>query len=270
MESSKLKETLEVLGLESFEGVALDQLSAAITEKLPSDTSKKRTLDVYVMWLHPRLMAIDVSAESSLGQEIAAWYQFLKAMAAHDHLIFEAFHDWQRSQAAENPTSSRRLSIAEAELRGLITGPSTSAKPISDAPKAEGLYGQMHPDRIKLSQESRTVIEIDDDDDDDNDDDDDVVVISSRSLRGDPSFPRSNAPDRQPDLSFLTGANLLAVKDLARTAPRKKDPEVPKTKRKSSGSSSESRPALPKKEEAKSPKIPPPNYTCDRCGRKGK
>jgi hypothetical protein len=266
MESSNLKKTLKVLGLESFESVALDQLFTAVTQKLPSDTSKKRTLDIYVMWLHPRLMAIDVSTEGSFTQEIATWYRFLKAMATHDHLIFEAFHDWQRSQAIENPTSSRRLSIAEAELRRLMTAPSTSAKPVSDAPKAEGHFGQMHPDRVKLSRESHEVIEIDDNDDDD----DDVVVISARSLRDDRTSPQNNGRDRQPDLSFLTGANMLAVKDMAKAPPRKKDPEVPKTNRKSSGGSSESRPAQAKRGETNSPKIPPPYYTCDRCGQKGK
>ncbi|KAK4126558.1 hypothetical protein N657DRAFT_568397, partial [Parathielavia appendiculata] len=263
---NNLEGCLEVLDLESFEGVSLNQLSDAITNKLPSDVSRMGTLTIYVMWLYPRLMAIDVSAEGSLTQEITTWYRFLKAMASHDDLIFEAFRNWQRHQAIADPTSSRRLSIAEAELRGLMASPSTSVNPGLSAAKPEALFGQMHPDRVKLSQEPRTVIEIDDDDDGG---DDDVVFISSKTLPKGRGSSEGHGQNPQPGLPILTGPNMLAVKDLTTAPPKKKDSEVAETKRKLSAKYSDSSSASPRTEKGGTSKRPPQYYVCDRCGQQG-
>ncbi|KAK4041183.1 hypothetical protein C8A01DRAFT_34802 [Parachaetomium inaequale] len=293
--SDKMKQNLEALWLESFDGLSLAQLSDSMGKNLPCDMGSKRILEIYVMWLHHRLMAIDVSAEDDFTHEIATWYRFVKVLPNDDRNIAEAFHDWQRDQAFENPASSRRLSIAEAELRGLMAAapkdsePSTSSsKPEGrDSAKSEARYGQMHPDRARLSQNSPIVI------DDDEDDDDDIVEISSNTFKKGRASPRGLGRNGQSDLSFLTGSNMLpmngktrfprgkgdieapkpkgkpAPKPESKSAPKPDGKPMPKPEGKPVAKPSDSHSARPGKKGAGVPKKLPGDYVCDRCRKKG-
>jgi hypothetical protein len=251
--SDKIKQNLEILGLASLEHISLDQLSCIITKRLPSNVSKTRIVNIYAMWLHPRLVALDVSAEGAVMREITTWYRFLKTLAYDDTLIADAFCDWQRGEAMENPTSLRRLSIAEAELRRLIFDPRTGANPASDSEESESHYGQMHPDRVKLSREDNTVIEADDGESD-------VVLLSSSWLRKDPSSTQSHTQDGELDLSFLTGSNRLVLDDMLGVAPdKKKSLDTSELPSKKAGGKKIG--ALGKLRG---------DYVCDRCGKTGK
>jgi hypothetical protein len=214
--SDKIKQDFKILGLESFEGLTLGQLSDVMVASLPSDVSKRRILNVYVMWLHFRLIAIDTSTEG-FSEDIAAWYHFLKRSDKDGVDIAEAFGDWQREQAVENPTSLRRLSIAEAELRRLMTTSPTDPQSIPHSAKAEDGHGQMHPDRVRLSREAPTIIDLDDDDSD-------VVVLSSRTLSRGRSSPQDHGRGKQPDLSFLTGSNIMPVPLIKKARERSDKP----------------------------------------------
>ncbi len=285
--SDRIKQNLEILGLESLENLSLGELFAAIGKNIPSDVSKSRILNIYAMWLHSRLVVIDVSYGATFADEIASWYQFLKALTNDDSLIIGAFRDWQRGEVLENPTSLRRLSIAEAELTRLMssspTEPESSptcfdgnyGKIHPDRVKTsqgshifidvDGHYGQMHPDRVERSQNPHTVIEIEDDEPEI------IVLSSSHTWPKDLSTPPSHGQDGQPDFRFLTGANMLALSDIVRPlrdgqdlgtpSPKPMDMSVPVPL--------ESRPEGSESTKAGKPKKPRKEYICDRCGVKG-
>jgi hypothetical protein len=215
--SNKVKQDLKILGLESLEGLTLGQLSDVMVASLPSDVSRRRILNIYVMWLHFRLMAIDTSTDEFI-EDIAAWYHFLKRSDKDGVDIAEAFGDWQREQTVEDPTSLRRLSIAEAELRRLMATPPMDPQSIPHSAEAEDGHGQMHPDRVRLSRETPTFIDLDDDDDDD------IVVLSSRTLPKGRSLRQDHGREKQPDLSFLTGSNIMPVPLIKKARERSDKP----------------------------------------------
>ncbi|KAK4238624.1 hypothetical protein C8A03DRAFT_14903 [Achaetomium macrosporum] len=248
--ADKIQQNFEILGLESLEGISLSQLLDEIKKRLPSDVSKKRILSICTMWLHPRLMTIDISAEDSFHDEVGTWYRFLKDLVKDDLLILETFNEWQRGQTIQDPTSSRRLGIAKDKLRSLITASDPMLRP--EAPRSGDRYGQMHPDRLKLSQITHTVIELQDDDDDE------VVFISSNPLRKNWSRDQDDRSE-QPDLSFLTGPNRLAMSDVTNRSGNKKGAAAPTCR--TSGSTFRS-----KNEEPAALKKPRGDYVCVRCG----
>ena len=285
--SDRIKQNLEILGPESLEDLSLGELFTAIGKNIPSDVSKSRILNIYAMWLHSRLVVIDVSDGAAFVDEIASWYQFLKALTNDDSLIIGAFRDWQRGEVLDNPTSSRRLSIAGAELTRLMSTPST--EPESSPTCSDGNYGKMHPDRVKRSQESgtfvdfdghygqmhpdrversqnpHTVIGIEDDEPEI------VVLSSSHTWPKDLSTPPSHDQDGQPELSFLTGANMLALSDIVRPYCEGQDlgTASPDSMGMTVPGPLESRLEGSKSTKASNSKKPRKEYLCDRCGVKG-
>ncbi|KAK3306904.1 uncharacterized protein B0T15DRAFT_157068 [Chaetomium strumarium] len=208
-DADKKQQNLEILGLKSLGDLSLSQLLVELGKRLPSDVSKKRILSICTMWLHPRLMTIDIS---SFHDEVGIWYRFLKDLVNDDLLILETFNEWQRDQATQDPTSLRRLRIAEDKLRSLMSA--SDPMRTTDAPESGDCYGQMHPDRLKLSQKKPIMIELEDDDED-------VVFISSNPVQKNESQDQDD-PSGQPDLSFLTGANSLVMSDVAHPPHNKK------------------------------------------------
>ena len=201
-----MKHILETLRLETLEDIPLPRLSGAIKEHLPADVDKRQILDIYIMWLYPRLMAIDVSAKGHIGLEVFYLYHFLKALPGDDSRLADAFHDWQCGQAVGNSDISERLRIAEAEFRELAPAVQKPSERSTGSLVSEGRFGHMHPDRAKLSQENRTGIELNEDKDDG-----DIIFVSSNSVRGHRGSGRGNGSDGQPELSFLTGSNKLPL-----------------------------------------------------------
>lgn len=250
--SDRMKQNLDILGLESLKDLALDELLVAVDQKFPPELSKRRRLHVFVMWLHERLMTLDVPAEAAFASEVASWYNTLKARGSDDAAIAEAFHDWQRDQSINDPTSSRRLSIAGAELRSLITATITHARSSPEAAPPENQYGNMHPDRMRLAREDPSVIELDDDESE-------VLEVSSRDWENHwenlakPQLDGQNGPH---DLSFLTGSNRLALNDAADSTIQEEFPPP-------------SRPKSLRTETRFVPKKRPP-YVCHRCDVPGK
>ncbi|KAK4245768.1 hypothetical protein C7999DRAFT_16053 [Corynascus novoguineensis] len=261
--ATRVKQNFEVLGidsLDSLDSLSLAQFADALRKVLPSDKSNDRVLEFFVIWLCHRLMAVDLSIECSLSSEIATWYRFVKEMPVDDSHILAAFHDWQRCQAVENPASSRRLSIAESELRKLIM-PASSKLSDSDtsSAKSEDRFGQMHPDRAKLPQQANIVIKLGDDNDGD-----DVIIISSNTLRRSNTSLRGKDGDRQPDTSFLTGPNMLPMNDRAKPSRIKGDLDVSELESKGKPMQG----ATVAHSEGGSSK-PPVDCSCNRCGQKG-
>ncbi|KAL2137425.1 hypothetical protein VTI74DRAFT_46 [Chaetomium olivicolor] len=268
--SDKNKQNLAIFGLKSLDGISLQELCEAVGKNLPSDVSKKRILNIYIMWLHFRLMVVDISAIDSFTQDIATWYRFLKNLAYDDLLILEVFHDWQRGQASEDPASSRRLSIAAAELQSVMTSPASpcAKEPPSKAAKPEEQFGHMHPDRLKLSQETRTFVDLDDDEGE-------IVEDSSACLRNDGQSPQEHDRVGCSNLSFLTGSNRLAMGDTASLPVRHKQVKPSHAQDKSMPQSFASRLIDPRGEaagvskESQSGWKTKPGFRCDRCGSPG-
>ncbi|KAH6631975.1 hypothetical protein F5144DRAFT_629895 [Chaetomium tenue] len=224
------EQILETLRLETLKDIPLAQLSEAIKRNLSADVDQRQILDIYIMWLHPRLMDIDVSAKGYLGLEIFYLYHFLKALPGDHSRLANAFHDWQRSQAVGNSDISTKVRIAEAEFRRLMPAlenkrpeRNTNSSVLEDrfgnmhpdrarlsqnmdVSILENRFGNMHPDRAKLSQDTCIVIELDDDDNDG-----DAVPISSKSKRRGRRSGKGKGGGGPPGLSFLTGSNKLPM-----------------------------------------------------------
>ncbi len=269
--SDMVKQNLEILGLESLEGVSLGQLLADVAERMPSNVSESRILNIYAMWLHSRLITIDISDEASFANEICHWYHFLKAVT-DDNLIVEAFCEWQRGAVTADPTSWRRLSIAEVELRKLIPDPPSDPEPSPPPAMSDSHHGYMHPDRVKMSQGQHPVIELDDDDQSD------IVELSSRPCPKDSTLSQDRGQQGgQQDLSFLTGSNMLPLFRNPKSPPP--EPRHRRLRRPSPGACAKEIAArewgVNEAKTANEAKANEANMTrkefiCDRCGLKGR
>lgn len=214
--SDKKKQNLEVLGLENVNVLCLPELWDAIKEKLPSDVSKMRILNIYVMWLHEQLATFDISAEDAVRDCISTWYEFLKATNYDSRIIAEALDDWQRDEAQHDPTSWRRLGIIAAELRAVMISFVPPSKK-SPGTSPDGHYGHMHPDRIMLSRESPSASGL-------GDGKHEVIVIDP-----DADLPPKNGGTPRgvgSNLPFLTGSNRLVLGDIADSLPHREEEKV--------------------------------------------
>ncbi|EAQ87918.1 predicted protein [Chaetomium globosum CBS 148.51] len=154
-----MEQILETLRLETLKDIPLTQLSEAIKRNLPDDVDKGQILDIYIMWLHPRLADIDVSAKGHLGLEVFYLYHFLQTLPGDHSRLADAFHDWQRSQAVGTSDISTRVRIAEAEFRRLMPASQNKlSESNTDSSVSENRFGNMHPDRARLSQNTDSSI----------------------------------------------------------------------------------------------------------------
>lgn len=248
--SDKIKQNLDTLGLDSLKALTMDQLLAAVAQKFPPEVSKRRLLNVFVMWLHERLTEVNIPADAAFANEVASWYNNLKMAANDDSAIAEAFHDWQRGQYIHDPASSGWLSIVEVKLHSLMASPTAHPRDNLETARPERQYGSMHPERLKLSLEDPSVIEIDDDEPE-------VVGIPFRQWE-DRAQPETDGQDESHGLSFLTGSNRLALND---TVGSKLDRE---------GSPLASYLKSPERELGSISKRRSLGYVCNRCGIPGK
>ncbi|KAL1842626.1 hypothetical protein VTJ49DRAFT_4674 [Mycothermus thermophilus] len=189
----------ETLGFQGLDGGSLDQLTDTAAKKLQLDTDKK-SLELNVMWLHERLTAMDVSQEATFTAEIAAWYWVVKAQSYDGYLVLEAFRDWQRKQAVDDPASSRRLMIAEAELHKLIDTVSGRVKAVPDpmATKNNEASSQMRSGHVQEPPGERMDIGIED-----------VEACGNETMNILSGTIQTNQSSG--DLSFLTGSNMEPV-----------------------------------------------------------
>ncbi|KXX83329.1 E3 ubiquitin-protein ligase RBBP6 [Madurella mycetomatis] len=201
----KIKQNLDILGLDNLKGLTMDQLLAAVANKFPPEVSKRRLLNVFVMWLHERLTGVDIPADAAFANEVSSWYNTLKMTANDDSAIAEAFHDWQCEQYIHDPASSGWLSIAELKLHSPMASPTAHSLNNLETARPEHQYGSMHPDRLKLSLEDPSAIEIDDDGPE--------VVGTPFHQWEDRAQLQTDGQDEPHGLSFLTGSNRLVLND---------------------------------------------------------
>lgn len=258
----RIKQNREVLGLESLGHLSLAQLLEAINKNLHSGVSRHRILNIYVLWLHERLTTVDIPAQEAVANAVAEWYEFLKAAGYGERLIAEAFYEWQHDEATNKPTSSRRLSIIEAEFRHLVSVPHAGANQVPARANPEEPYDQMHPDRVKLSRATPSVTEF-------HKGEDGVVVLLDTTPENRDQSPDAGRDSRM-ELSFLTGSNRLGIGDI---------PDFPHNMQRVgiTHSKTELLPSKPlisrvvnqRDETTRIVGKPGPDYVCDRCGRPG-
>ncbi|SPQ20065.1 10c9e783-98ef-456e-aa38-1f44df16c769 [Thermothielavioides terrestris] len=209
--ADRIRQNLEFLGLESLGSlgsISLEQLVDEVQTNVPPAVSKGRILSFYLMWLHQRLMEVDISNDETLHHEVATWYRSMKALSFSDGDIVKAVREWQRCTATTDPVAAGRMILAEFKLSQVIaTSPENQARG-PDIATSEGHYSHMHPDRLALSQEADTAADLRGGE---GDDDDDVVFLSSKTLSKDSSPSQSHGGDQPPDPPFLTGANKVAL-----------------------------------------------------------
>lgn len=198
----RLRQDLIALGIADFRGLPLQQLIDLVRRRIPDVISESRRLGIFYAWLNDRLGMIDVSDDEAFRNEIHAWCTTLGKCGFEPKEILREYHAWKSEHALMEPSSSRRLDLANVELTTMlgphIRGPITPILPACrltykdpPAPRrnaATGEHGNMHPDRLMRTRDiidveewERPVVEISSDDEDDD----------------------------AEDLSFLTGANAL-------------------------------------------------------------
>ncbi|KAH6635181.1 hypothetical protein B0J18DRAFT_462304 [Chaetomium sp. MPI-SDFR-AT-0129] len=205
--ADKVEQALKGLGVPGVNGVSLAHLSGHLGRLKPSDMTQRQLLDVYILWLHRRLLNIDSSAAGDLSREVADWHRFMRALAAEDGRILEALRHWKSADQVETGSNSPRLEFAEIELTRLSM-PSLKHQ----TPKLESRFGQMHPDRAMMSLNAAAGIDGGHDGDDD--DGSTALAPGSKLTRHD-----KNPPGQ--DLSFLTGFNTLPMRKKAKPARNK-------------------------------------------------
>lgn len=205
----KVEQVLKGLGVPSVDGMSLAHLSGHLGRLTTADMTKRQLLDVYILWLHRRLMNIDSSAAGDLSREIADWHRFMRALPAEDGRIIEALRHWKSADLVETGFSSPRLEFAEIELTRLSM-PSRKHQ----TPKSESRFGQMHPDRA-MSLNTAVV----DGNRDGDDDDDSIAPAPGSDLTG-----QGESPGGQ-ELSFLTGSNTLPMSKKTKPARSKARPD---------------------------------------------
>ncbi|KAK3323619.1 hypothetical protein B0T19DRAFT_210127 [Cercophora scortea] len=197
--TDRIRQNLELLGLESLHGLSLGKLLHEVDESFPLDISKKRVLHVFMAWLNERLMVIDNSDENALKEEISEWCSTLRACSYDDQILASAFNDFQREQAVIEPSSSRRLDLARLEIRDFLDNHPQPASPLPPNPKQEPDYQIMHPDRAMLSQRG--------------DRDRDRIVIDLDDWEPGSVDRRSLEDEGTEMVRFLTGANKMVYED---------------------------------------------------------
>ncbi|EAA33424.1 hypothetical protein GE21DRAFT_6212 [Neurospora crassa] len=174
-------------------------------------------------WLSDHLLELDSSDERSFSHEIAKWCFFVKDAGYDSTNVVGTFEEWLHEHSHAEPLSARRLALAELEIKKFYDIPTKAPRlvpadePCQPSPPPEKTlqqfpsmseasevqpvdgFGQIHPDRLKLSRygdtkhEEGEVIDVDDWQCP-------VVAISS---------DEDVDPQTKNTMSFLTGANRM-------------------------------------------------------------
>ncbi|KAK3944788.1 hypothetical protein QBC46DRAFT_240623, partial [Diplogelasinospora grovesii] len=258
--TDRLRQNLELLGLEHLRDISLMQLLDRIDKNFPSEISEKRLLHIFVAWLNERLLVIDTSDEGAFSQEIKSWCYFLRMCSYDDDAVGDSFKDWQSEQLVIEPASSRRLYLAELEIASIFGRP-LGRQPLSKiTAEKENYWGHIHPDRIPLSTKNKRQAPHE------------VIDVDEWTPRVAELSPSGTLPtqteDEQQDLRFLTGANRMVFgEDEALSRKRKNDTRVAERKKAQKHGHSSQKVSLYKM--VRNDLKPSEGYVCDRCGVSG-
>ncbi|KAK1755940.1 hypothetical protein QBC47DRAFT_413668 [Echria macrotheca] len=190
----RIRQNHELLKVDRLGDLTLLKLAKKVQQDLPSAVSNERRLGVFVEWLNDRLAVVDASNEHEFDAEVLQWCKMLEVRDYDRKKIVDALDEWREAHQAVDPASFRRLLLATETVKKSLPSPSPSKSLEIKAP-VEG-YGNIHPDRLKLS---RSAIAGDGCQNPE-------VDISSNNWR---QLDKGSVNGKQP--SFLTGSNGLAT-----------------------------------------------------------
>lgn len=247
----RLKQNLEVLGVDNLSSLTLDELAEGIDNKFPStlNLSTKRLIHIYVAWLNERLTVIDNSDDETFQKELQGWVQFLRQFPVLDRFLSTCFQSWVSEHSKVDPTSSRRLGFAWIALQEILDleGEEDYGSPDHNTPSrlpesnigypqdsnshqlgsantqniehmereggsaVDDRYRSMHPERWRQS--------LGDDAVEDGHGGTMQPVIYRQALGDEENEVEDEQPNENP-LSFLTGANYLAYLEMMKNTRR--------------------------------------------------
>ncbi|KAJ4392576.1 hypothetical protein N0V85_006941 [Neurospora sp. IMI 360204] len=215
------------LGVRTLGKLSLKELAERIDSR-PEPTTPRTQLYAFMTWLSDHLLEVNSSDEGSFSREIATWCLFVNKAGYDSGNVVGTFKEWLFEHRQVEPSSTERLNMAEREVKKFYSLPTAaphrfvsagehyqpspppektfqqfpSVNEASEAQPVDG-FGQIHPDRLKLSRysdsnpEKGEVIDLDDWQRP-------VVDISS---------DEDADPKAKNNLSFLTGANRMVFGD---------------------------------------------------------
>ncbi|RYP65506.1 hypothetical protein DL771_008263 [Monosporascus sp. 5C6A] len=151
-----LRNSLLVLAIERLEETSLDELATKIDTAVPDKIGKPQALHLLMGWLHEQIKRDKVIHQGSLLPGFVSLLigGTLRAGVFRKEEVDQAFEEWQRKDAEENPANRRRYLMAQAEIQRLFeqtkSGGSVTLKTTSRPQESPRQH--MHQSRAALLQ----------------------------------------------------------------------------------------------------------------------
>ncbi|RYP07407.1 hypothetical protein DL764_002542 [Monosporascus ibericus] len=117
-----LGDSLLVLAIERLEEISLDELATKINTAFPDKIGKPQALHLLMGWLHEQIKRDRIIDQGSL---LPNFVSLLTCGTLHmgsfrKEEVDQAFEEWQRKDAEENPANRRRYLMAQAKIQHLF------------------------------------------------------------------------------------------------------------------------------------------------------
>lgn len=109
----RIKQDRELIGLNNFKSLSLDQLLDAIDQKFPTGLGRKRIIQIFITWLHDCLVDSEISDSPTLRSQVREWVTFLRKCHNSDRTILDTFREYQNYEL--NRIEENKLKDKEAE-----------------------------------------------------------------------------------------------------------------------------------------------------------
>ena len=137
----RIRQDRELIGLENFKSLSLDQLLDAIDQNFPTGLGRKRMIQTFITWLHDCLVDSEISDGPALRSRVRDWVAFLRKCQNSDRTILDTFREYQncelirveesklKEKEAENPRAAKtHIGGAQAEAGILKEGKAVDSK----------------------------------------------------------------------------------------------------------------------------------------------
>ncbi|RYP22491.1 hypothetical protein DL767_009025 [Monosporascus sp. MG133] len=117
-----LRNSLSVLAIERLEEISLDELATKINTAFPDKVGKSQALHLLMGWLHEQIKRDKIVEQWSLLPDFVSLFTCgtLQVGFFRKEEVDQAFEEWQRKDAEENPANRRRYLMAQAEIQHLF------------------------------------------------------------------------------------------------------------------------------------------------------
>ncbi|RYP90861.1 hypothetical protein DL770_002999 [Monosporascus sp. CRB-9-2] len=117
-----LRDSLLMLAIERLEEISLDELATKINTAFPDKVEKSQALHLLMRWLHEQIKRDNIIDQGSLLPDFVSLLTCgtLQVGIFRKEEVDQAFEEWQRKDAEENPANRRRYLMAQAEIQHLF------------------------------------------------------------------------------------------------------------------------------------------------------